>query len=194
MTDAAAPAEAFNWLTAFWVPFGAAALGGVLSALGAVIAIAWQAHEQRKNRDRSAVDLFSHLLREQGRHLSRIGDYRAAQSGQFSFLDADKMQAVFQAFERNREWLVWIKDETLRSRIADQLSDNHIWISIIRNVATEQNQSSTLMSSLNPSSSEWQMAKSKVDETTNTINTLFAEVHRLRDSTLGLAAELASKA
>lgn len=189
----AAPTEAVNWLTAFWVPFGAAALGGLLSALGAVVAIAWQSHEQRTVRDRAAVDLFRHLLREQGRYLSKIGDYRAAQSGQFSFIDADKMQAVFQAFERNREWLVWIKDEPLRSKIADQLSDNHIWVTVIRNLATEQQQTAISLTGLASGTVEWQGANQRSQDTASTINNLFADINRLRDNTLGLASELGSK-
>jgi hypothetical protein len=193
MAAPVAPTEAINWLTAFWVPFGAAALGGLLSAVGAVVAIAWQSREQRTARDRAAVDLFSHLLREQGRYLSKIGDYRAAQSGQFSFIDADKMQAVFQAFERNREWLVWIKDEALRSRIADQLSDNHIWVTIIRNLATEQQQAGIALTSLASGTAEWQVANQRNQDAATAINNLFSDVNRLRDNTLGLASELGSK-
>ena len=192
MPEQAAPA-AINWVTAFWVPFGAAALGGLLSAFGAVIAIAWHANDQRKSRDRAAVDLFNHLLREQGRYLSKIGDYRA-QGGQFSFLDADKMQAVFQAFERNREWLVWIKDESLRSRIADQLSDNHLWVTIVRNVASEEQQASNLMAGLVVNSPDWFAAKTRADNALSTSNNLFPDVTRLRDSTHALAGELAAKA
>lgn len=193
MAGVAAP-QAVNWLAAFWVPFGAAALGGVLSAIGAVAAIAWQAREQRTSRDKAAIDLFNHLLREQGRYLGRIGDYRSAQSGQFSFIDADKMQAIFEAFGRNREWLVWIKDESLRGRIVDQISDNHIWVTITRGQASEQQQALADLAKIDAGSIDFQAASDRNQQALTTINNLFADVNRLRDNTLGLAAELSSRA
>lgn len=188
-----AAAESLNWLSSVWIPLAAAIVGGLLSSLGAVASIAWQAREQRQTRDRASVELFAHLLSEQARYLTKIGEYRAAFGGQFSFIEADRLQATFQTFDRNREWLVWLKDEALRARIADALSDNNMWVFLARNLASEQQQAANEIGSSEVDTAERKAAQGRHDVATNNLNTVFADLTRLRDNSRTLAESLAAE-
>ena len=164
-----------SWL----IPLFSALVGGFLSALGAWFSIGRQIKHGQQSVDQASVELFRFLISEQQRELMALETYRSANGGAVAIIDIDRMLANYEIFARNKEWIVRIRDELVRTRIMDLITEIQIWATVVRGQWLQLGENRSVLAGEADQASRV-IAIANADRIETQLNAMFADLPRLK--------------